>query len=109
MKSLDSSQIPGVTEWEFPKVETFRIMDAIERSIAIVPGTGDGHFGSSNIPADEYSADPYLGGGPGANDIPKHRDSSSIHTSDLPTSSGAITSYPSSTEMPPPSMPPPSA
>ena len=54
-----------------------------------MPWTGDGHFGSSDIPADEYSADPYIGGRPGANDIPKHYDSSSIHTStDLPTSSG---------------------
>jgi hypothetical protein len=108
-ESLDGNQIPGATGWEFPKVETFRIMDAIERTVAAVPATGDGHFGSSDIPADEYSADPYVGGGPGANDIPKHHyDSSSIRTSDLPTSSGAITSYPSSTEMPPPSMPPPS-
>ena len=29
-ESLDGNQIPGATGWEFPKVETFRIMDAIE-------------------------------------------------------------------------------
>jgi len=61
-KSFDGNQIPGATGWEFPKVETFIIMDAIERTVAAVPATGDGHFGSSDIPADEYSADPYIGG-----------------------------------------------
>jgi len=81
LESADGSQVdpsPATMEWVFPKVEAFRLMDAINRSAVEVP--------NSDAPADRYPADPYHGGMPSKADIPKYQDPST-HTSDLPTSS----------------------
>jgi hypothetical protein len=86
LESSNSSQTcdRGTTEYVFTKVETFRIMNAIERSVVQVPDNAAA--ANSDVPADQYPADPYLGNLPAVGNIPKFNNSS-IRTSDLPTAS----------------------
>lgn len=93
LESSDGSQMAcdtePIAEWVFTKVEAFRIMDGIEQSVVQVP-IADAPLGTSDGPVVQYSTDPYLGSMPSRDNIPKHQNSS-IRTSDLPTTSGAIT------------------
>jgi hypothetical protein len=100
LESSDGSQTcdRGITEYVFTKVETFKIMNAIERSVVQLPD----NIGAvnSDVPADQYPADAYLGNLPSVRNIPKF-DNSSIRTSDLPTASRSTLSQ---SNMPSPSV-----
>jgi hypothetical protein len=100
LESSDGSQTcdKRTTEYVFTKVETFRIMNAIERSVVQLPDNIAA--ANSDVPADQYPADPYLGNLPSARNISQF-DNSSICTSDLPTASRSTLSQ---SDMPPPSV-----
>jgi hypothetical protein len=100
LESSDGSQTcgSGITEYVFTKVETFKIMNAIERSVVQLPDNVGA--ANSDVPADQYPADPYLGNLPSVGNIPKF-DNSSIRTSDLPTASRSTLSQ---SDMPSPSV-----
>ena len=73
-------------------------MNAIERSVVQLPNNIA--TANSDIPADQYPTDPYLGNLPSARNISQF-DNSSIRTSDLPTASRSTLSQ---SDMPPPSV-----
>jgi len=100
LESSDGSQTcdRGISEYVFTKVETFKIMNAIEQSVVQLPDNVGA--ANSDVPADQYPADPYVGNLPNVGNIPKF-DNSLIHTSDLPTASRSTLSQ---SDMPSPSI-----
>jgi len=90
-------------EYVFTKVEAFRIMNAIEHPVVQLPDNVGA--ANSDVPADQYPADPYLGYMPSMENIPKFNNSS-IRTSDLPTASRSTLSP---SDMPSPSIMPTSS
>ena len=93
--SSDGSQTcdRGISEYVFTKVETFKIMNTIERSVVQLPN----NVGTVNS---DIPADPYVGDLPNVGNIPKF-ENSSICTSDLPTASRSTLSQ---SDMPSPSI-----
>ena len=100
LESSDGSQTcdKQTTGYVFTKVETFRIMNVIEQSVVQLPDNVAA--ANSDVPADQYPIDPYLGNLPSVRNISKFNNSS-IRTSDLPTASRLTLSQ---SDMPPPSI-----